>query len=617
MARAVRAAGGPVHEQAATSLQVLRLPGHRDNVTAKQIGNYFHKGAREPSLKKKGGGVLRWCGRALVDVAELVWRHGPELRAAMQGKLDAQPSAAEELEQTRRERDQQQLLAEEVRRQKEEAHAEAERAKEAHRKLKERGQEQRKAARAKAAKEKTAAVKSAKDTAKARATERAKEARARLLQQAREKAAAEAAEKQAKLQRAVAAARARARKVEAQAKLSGKRLRRAQKAEALTRELQAALEEEPEDEEPEDEESGGAACNTGTGRRRVRGRFAVELDYKTRVLFWAQLARRVSPSQVAANINDTLAVHAPDKATTMPTVRQVQLMRTELTVASEAIAALRIALAKRIISFGFDESTKYGLGLLSTNVQLEPHDAPGTSEDVVPRGACLIAGGKATEVSAAVEKKIFQHGRVLLRRWKQRHEKLHGEGSWAADGGPDPEALGLHRLTEHTTLVSDTCNAARAAKRLLAEMCEASAQTQIGDEAWQAMGEAERRSKVATYLGDCSGHLRNIVINAMMIKATEYLNAELADDLSMFSSFDRVSLEGIDWIRAAYKEFHGGGEYAKGKGREFIAWLHEHHADAFFMPFENTHGTRMDISFDGMVPIFANRKLMAEFLHQL
>ena len=435
MARAVRAAGGPVHEQAATSLQVLRLPGHRDNVTAKQIGNYFHKGAREPSLKKKGGGVLRWCGRALVDVAELVWRHGPELRAAMQGKLDAQPSAAEELEQTRRERDQQQLLAEEVRRQKEEAHAEAERAK--------------------------------------------------------------------------------------------------------------------------------------------------------------------------------------DKATTMPTVRQVQLMRTELTVASEVIAALRIALAKRIISFGFDESTKYGLGLLSTNVQLEPHYAPGTSEDVVPRGACLIAGGKATEVSAAVEKKIFQHGRVLLRRWKQRHEKLHGEGSWAADGGPDPEALGLHRLTEHTTLVSDTCNAARAAKRLLAEMCEASAQTQIGDEAWQAMGEAERRSKVATYLGDCSGHLRNIVINAMMIKATEYLNAELADDLSTFSSFDRVSLEGIDWIRAAYKEFHGGGEYAKGKGREFIAWLHEHHADAFFMPLENTHGTRMDISFDGMVPIFANRKLMAEFLHQL
>jgi hypothetical protein len=102
-----------------------------------------------------------------------------------------------------------------------------------------------------------------------------------------------------------------------------------------------------------------------------------------------------------------------------------------------------------------------------------------------------------------------------------------------------------------------------------------------------------------------------------VLKGTEYLTTKLADDLALFSSFDRVSLEGIDWIRAAYKEFHGGGEYAKGKGREFVAWLKEHHPAEFFMPFENAHGTRQDISFDGLVPIFANRKLMAEFLNQL
>ena len=121
---------------------MLRLPGHGNNVTAKQPRQLLSQrgtgvGSRVAKEKKKSGSVLRWCGRALIDVAELVWRHGPELRAAMQGKLDAQPSAAEELdlEQTRRERDQQQLLAEEARRQKEEAHAEALRAKEAHRKL--------------------------------------------------------------------------------------------------------------------------------------------------------------------------------------------------------------------------------------------------------------------------------------------------------------------------------------------------------------------------------------------------------------------------------------------------------------------------------------------------
>ena len=51
-----------------------------------------------------------------------------------------------------------------------------------------------------------------------------------------------------------------------------------------------------------------------------------------------------------------------------------------------AAAALRVALCTRIISFGFDESTKFGLSLLSTNTQIEPHDAPGTSVDVLMRG---------------------------------------------------------------------------------------------------------------------------------------------------------------------------------------------------------------------------------------
>ena len=184
-------------------------------------------------------------------------------------------------------------------------------------------------------------------------------------------------------------------------------------------------------------------------------------------------------------------------------------------------------------------------------------------------------------------------------------------------GGPDPEALGLHRLTEHTTIISDTCNAARAAKRLLAEMAMEAAKEKMGADAWDALSEDERSKQVAIYLGDCSGHLRNIIINAMVLAGSSYLSSELSDSLGEFSSFDRVSVDGIDWIRSAYKQFHGGGEYAKGKGREFVAWLKENHPDEFFMPFENAHGSRMDISFDGMAPIFANRVLMAKFLNQL
>ena len=429
-----------------------------------------------------------------------------------------------------------------------------------------------------------------------------------------------------KLKRFLAAARKRARDKEDTAKLSTKRLKRATKAEKLVKELQELLEEEEGEESGDeveeieltkgDELHFDTPKTSGKRRRDERGRL-VSMSNKTRVLVWAQLARRVAPSQVAANISDVISSYAPNANELMPSERTVQKMRGELTIAGEAIAAFRIAAARRIISFGFDESTKYGLGVVSNNVQLEPHDAPGTSEDVVPRGACLIAGGKATEVAAAIDKKIFQHGRTLLRRWKERHEKRNGAGSWALAGGPDPEALGLHRLTEHTTIISDTCNAARAAKRLLAEMAMEAAKEKMGADAWDALSEDERSKQVAIYLGDCSGHLRNIIINAMVLAGSSYLSSELSDSLGEFSSFDRVSVDGIDWIRSAYKQFHGGGEYAKGKGREFVAWLKKNHPDEFFMPFENAHGSRMDISFDGMAPIFANRVLMAKFLNQL
>lgn len=138
--------------------------------------------------------------------------------------------------------------------------------------------------------------------------------------------------------------------------------------------------------------------------------------------------------------------------------------------------------------------------------------------------------------------------------------------------------------------MSDTCNAARACKRLIVEMAEAAGKAKIGEASWEAMSECEREKKCKTYVGDCHQHLRNIIINAMSIKATEYLKSELSESLAEFSSFDRMSVDGMDLIRAIFKELHKGGEYAKGKGREFMAWLKEHFPAEMFMPFERANG---------------------------
>ena len=58
---------------------------------------------------------------------------------------------------------------------------------------------------------------------------------------------------------------------------------------------------------------------------------------------------------------------------------------------------------------------------------------------------------------------------------------------------------------------------------------------------------------------DCNGHLRNIIIKAMVAAATEHLQAELEDDLAEFSSFDRVTVDVGDLIYRVYKELHPSG----------------------------------------------------------
>ena len=127
----------------------------------------------------------------------------------------------------------------------------------------------------------------------------------------------------------------------------------------------------------------------------------------------------------------------------------------------------------------------------------------------------------------------------------------------------------------------------------------------------------EQAAKCKSHLGDCHQHLRNIIIKGMTLKATEILQLKLEDDLAELSPFERTSVDVMDLIRAIFKELHSGGEYAKGKGREFLAWLKKHYPSAMWLPFERALGSRMDLGFDGCVPIFFNRTIILEFLNTL
>ncbi|EOD24721.1 hypothetical protein EMIHUDRAFT_206823 [Emiliania huxleyi CCMP1516] len=354
----------------------------------------------------------------------------------------------------------------------------------------------------------------------------------------------------------VATARKRARAVEGDAaKLPGLQLQ--------VKELKARVEElrvEEESKSEDDEPSPRPGCSPIVGllpRRDEHGRWQAE-SAELRGLRHAQLARGVASSTVSANIQDVLDVLCPGHGVPAACARQSKLMRGEVTIAGEAMAAFKFAASRRVISFGWDESTKFGNSVFSCDFQLEHFD--GTIEDVCLRGLSILP----------------------------------------------------HGGTSDTVLMTDTCNGARCTRRMVAAAAMVAVEAKVGKAAWEAMTEEERERKYKTYLGDCWQHRRNIIIEAMAAAANASVKATLDDELDEFSSFERIDPDGSCVIRAAFKQFHHGGEYAKGRGREFESWRKTR--ALMFLPFERAAGSRRDLAFDGCVPLFINRVTCVDFL---
>lgn len=177
----------------------------------------------------------------------------------------------------------------------------------------------------------------------------------------------------------------------------------------------------------------------------------------------------------------------------------------------QAIAARRVASAYRVRAIGFDETTKLGMASLTSNVQIEPSmNAP--LEDVILRAAyCPLGGTSALQVQS-IEAKCFSRLRDSLRRWKETFQKMYPQEEWT---GPDPRLCSLHRLGGGGALVTDTCNAARKARELLADLIAQQVRADIGSEAWDHMSEDDRDKAVRTHQVDCWQHLRNIFLAEM------------------------------------------------------------------------------------------------------
>lgn len=70
-------------------------------------------------------------------------------------------------------------------------------------------------------------------------------------------------------------------------------------------------------------------------------------------------------------------------------------------------------------------------------------------------------------------------------------------------------------------------------------------------------------------------------------------------------SWERMSTDFDQLLRAVYKEFHEGGRYYKGKGADFASWLLEHYPSIFFMHVERADGGRQ-VSWPSLTITLAN-----------
>ena len=390
------------------------------------------------------------------------------------------------------------------------------------------------------------------------------------------------------------------------------------------------MEEEPESDDSDDDEQSDVEMTNSEDemdteepvasplpfellpRRSENGQFQAESP-ELHALRLAQLGRAVQPANISQNIEDVLALLMPDVEIPAPCTQTLRRMRGEVTLASEAMAAWKFAKAKRILFAGWDESTKFGDSVFAMTFMVEYFD--GMREEVCLRGlTLLLAGGTSKAILEHIESRIFTYSRHVLSLWIEQHDKVHGTGSLAAAGGPPVDNIGLHRLSEDTVLMTDTCNAARCTRRLLGDAIMRTMQEKIGKEAWEAMTPEQHNAKFRFYKCDCWQHLRNVLIEAMAQAGSTFLKDSLSDSLEQFSSFERIEVDAKAIVRSAFKQFHHSGEYAKGRGREFESWRKLCHPSGVWMPFERAMGSRQDLAFDGCLPLFMNRLVCLEFL---
>ena len=377
-------------------------------------------------------------------------------------------------------------------------------------------------------------------------------------------------------------ARERARQVEGQAQVSQARLAKFTTAQEELRECKQEADEaraDLEEMEEQDDWKGRfselqAQLKSGQSWQLTRpkgsGRGARMLQWGHRVAIWQQLANGTPPSAIGANICTVAKAAAPWLNPVEPTVSTIRQERFALGIGEEAMAARRVAEAHTVRQIGFDETTKFQDPSMTTAMVVQPKQgAP--LEVVILRAAYAIGGATSEACAQGIEAKCFERLRQHLRGWETTFGRMFPSLEWT---GPGVEQCGLQRLGGGGAVISDTCTPARKTKRLLILMV--AKQIEEKHPNWGELSSVEQEEAVRVHTHDCWQHIRNIFLGPMSKAQSAHTKEQLAEKLAFFAAHERMTTDFDHLLRADYKEFHPGGRYAKGHGKQYSVWLKVH-----------------------------------------
>ena len=159
---------------------------------------------------------------------------------------------------------------------------------------------------------------------------------------------------------------------------------------------------------------------------------------------------------------------------------------------------------------------------------------------------------------------------------------------------PSPDGIDIKKLGQNGLIMTDSCNAAQKARRLL--------QYEIGGSVSEL---------------DCHHHLRNVWIKGMEKSVSVFLRVVVSDSLEQIPPELRVTCIFSAIARAWDKFFSLCANYPKGQGEHFAAWLRMNKPGTPLYHVVGAQGSRHDLCLMAAPAIYMNRYVCFDYASYL